>query len=219
VLVRPLDKLAEPIEPRWQQFREAFMWGPWHELYDIVEYAGQEDISIRADLQKALEQGGSGYRFVDDQLAPITSEHGLAEIEMALSEANPIEATRAHLDCALSLLAQRPTPDYRNSMKESILAIESIIRVIVGQPDKTLGDALKSLGAKLGEDIHPALNRAFSNPYGYTSDVGGIRHAMRDIKDKETSGQDEAQWMLVTCSAFVNFLVAKCAKASIELSS
>jgi hypothetical protein len=42
--------------------------------------------------------------------------------------------------------------------------------------------------------------------YGYTSDDSGIRHA---ILDQPTVGFDEAKFMIVSCSAFVNYLIAK----------
>ncbi len=65
----------------------------------------------------------------------------------------------------------------------------------------TLGDLLKRLGRR--HPIHPALQGAFNQLYGYTSDSGGIRHALTD--DSETTFE-EAKFMLVVCSAFVNYV-------------
>jgi hypothetical protein len=42
--------------------------------------------------------------------------------------------------------------------------------------------------------------------YGYTSDAEGIRHA---LLEEPTLEQADAIFMLVTCSAFVNYLRAK----------
>jgi len=42
--------------------------------------------------------------------------------------------------------------------------------------------------------------------YGYTSDEDGIRHAI--LNDPEL-GFAEAKFMVVSCSAFVNYLIAK----------
>jgi hypothetical protein len=50
------------------------------------------------------------------------------------------------------------------------------------------------------------LSKAFESLYGYTSDANGIRHALMDAS---TLGFADAKFMLVCCSAFVNFLVAK----------
>jgi len=43
--------------------------------------------------------------------------------------------------------------------------------------------------------------------YGYTSDSGGIRHALSD--EDVTPTFEDAKFMLVSCSAFINYLKAK----------
>ena len=66
----------------------------------------------------------------------------------------------------------------------------------------TLNDALKKL-EKNGIIIHPAMQNAFNSLYGYTSDKNGIRHNS-GIDEKTT--YEEAKYMLITCSAFLNYL-------------
>ena len=53
---------------------------------------------------------------------------------------------------------------------------------------------------------------AFVAIYGYTSDADGIRHAM--IDDSKCDFED-AKYMLVSCSAFVNYLIMKATKAGV----
>lgn len=60
-------------------------------------------------------------------------------------------------------------------MKESISAVEALVKQVTGTKD-TFGAALK----KLGVDAHPAFVEACSKIYGYTSDADGIRHALSD---------------------------------------
>ena len=88
--------------------------------------------------------------------------------------------------------------------------MESICRIIVGNDKPTLGDALKAIEKK-GFPVHPALKEAFNKLYGYTSDEGGIRHA-EGLTESDVSFE-EAKFMLVSCSAFVNYLLAKMAKS------
>jgi hypothetical protein len=73
----------------------------------------------------------------------------------------------------------------------------------------TLGDALKQL-EKRGLSIHPCLKTAFSKLYGYTTDQGGIRHAEGMFESNVTF--EEAKFMLVSCSAFINYLIAEYGK-------
>lgn len=48
--------------------------------------------------------------------------------------------------------------------------------------------------------------------YGYTSDEDGVRHP---ILDEVSVDEADARFMIVTCSAFVNFLVAKAEAAGL----
>ncbi len=71
---------------------------------------------------------------------------------------------------------------------------------------------MKEVEARIG--LHGALKEGFSNLYGYTSSAEGIRHALLD--ESELSFED-AKFMLVSCSAFVNYLIVKAEKAKITL--
>lgn len=96
----------------------------------------------------------------------------------------------------------RETPDYRNSIKESISAVESLAKVLSGSDKATLGEALKEI-EKNGK-LHSALKSAFSSLYGYTNDAEGIRHA---LLDESSLTKADARFMLVSCSSFVNYLI------------
>ncbi|MCJ7614296.1 hypothetical protein MUO71_06000, partial [Candidatus Bathyarchaeota archaeon] len=72
--------------------------------------------------------------------------------------------------------------------------------------------ALKAVEPKIG--LHGALKQSFIKLYAYTSDAEGIRHALMDAP---TLSSEDAKFMLVSCSAFVNYLTAKAEKAKIEL--
>jgi len=77
--------------------------------------------------------------------------------------------------------------------------------LITGDPKATLGNALKTIEKKHG--LHKSLKNAISSLYGYTSDSSGIRHALTD--NSEEVQFEDAKFMLVSCSAFVNYLMAK----------
>jgi hypothetical protein len=62
--------------------------------------------------------------------------------------------------------------------------------------------------------LHSALKKAFNNLYGYTSDAKGIRHAL--LEEAELYPED-AKFMLISCSAFVNYLVSKISKTEIKI--
>ena len=182
--------------------RERFFNYSWNEVYDFLEFL----ISIKGnpDLAKfinfVLEREMTGYRIINGYLIEITSEQEVEMLEEALSDSR-FAGVSIHLKQALRLLADREKPDYRNSIKESISAVEAMARIIANSPKASLGHALKSL-EKSGK-LHPALKDGFSNLYGYTSDENGIRHAMLE---EPNITQADAKYFLLSCTSFVNYL-------------
>lgn len=158
---------------------------------------------------RTFEREYVGYRFVGDTITPITDEIEQTAIESALN--SEFQEIQQHFKKATGFLADRTTPDYQNSIKESITAIERMCSIILGK-SATLGDALKKLEAH-GIIIHPALKTAFDKLYGYTSDSSGIRHAGQLGGAGATF--DEAKFMLVACSAFVNYLTSLFSKSNL----
>ena len=142
------------------------------------------------------------FRVVNNCVVEITDEEEIFAIESALKVSDSVNN---HMSGALKHLSGRPNPDYRNSIKESISAVEAICRDITGESD--LGGALNSLEKK-GVVIPRMLHVSFEKLYAYTNNkTTGIRHAL--MEDTESPGFDEAKFMLVACSAFINYIKSK----------
>jgi len=213
---RPLDTLKNDWTSTWMEIREYFFSCQWFEIYDFIEFiANNYSVESTNDnfmntCNSFLERELSAYRFVGGVITPITSEEEIVEIEKAL-EADFLKSVNEHLKAALSLFADRKSPDYRNSIKESISAVEAISKLVTQKPKATLGDALEEIESNV--EIHGALKKAFNSLYGYTSDEQGIRHSLLDESNLDC---EDAKFMLVACSAFINYLIAKSAKSGIE---
>jgi|GEM_PF-117793 len=165
---------------------------------------------------KILEREFSAYRFINGKLAPITNEVEIKGITDALDETGKYSAfngSNIHLKRGLELLSEKQNPDYRNSIKESILAVEAICKSLHGSENATLAPALDKIKNRIG--LHNALAEGFKKLYGYTSDEGGIRHALTESSC--TPDFDDAKYMLVSCSAFINYLIGKSVKAKIKI--
>ena len=177
--------------------------------YDCYERGSCGEIvwfkGVTAELNKIMEQEKSGYRFLNDKFINITSEEELAEISQATD--SPYESVSTHFRKALTLYSDRKNPDYENSIKESISAVEAMCCIITGATGSqaTLGNTLKKLEAN-GVMIHSAMKAGFEKMYGYTSDADGIRHGGIDFTNAPA---EDAKYMLISCSAFVNYLVEK----------
>lgn len=217
---RPFDELTGYWPGEKATIREWFFGASWLQVYDFVEFIAQdlEGTGQQRFIQIAnsyLERELSGFRFIDRVLTRVTTEAEVESVETALAETSGLPGVRAHLSEALAKLGARSDPDYRNAIKESICAVEAMCQLLTEDPNATLGAAIKKLRAH-GIEVHPALEKAWLALYGYTSDKGGIRHAMLD---EPTLTQSDARYMLVSCSAFVSYLISLAASNNIPLGS
>lgn len=184
----------------------------WYKIYDILEFIsnnyfepGDTKKKFFRVCNQILSSNLSAYRFVNGMITEISSEEEITAIEAVLSSKVSTDPTKLHINTALELFSDRVNPDYRNSIKESISAVEACCHYITGNPKATLGEALAIIEKKY--ILHKALQKSFTALYGYTSDADGIRHAMLD--DNEPLSQEDAKFMLVSCSAFINYLLVK----------
>ena len=178
----------------------------WYDPYDIIQFSAKyADADFIPTINKVLEREKSGYRFINGEICPIVSKVEIDEIEQALSSTTTIESVHSHLNASLKYISEKKNPIYRNSVKESISAVEAICKIYTKSEKSTLGDALTKL-EKEG-NIHPALKSAFSSLYGYTSSSAGIRHSL--IENDRPVDFHEAKFMLVTCTSFINYLLGR----------
>jgi hypothetical protein len=216
----PIDTMHYKADKVVQHVRDWYFRAEWYEIFDLIEaicqfgdadYTRDSAIVFNAILAHEM----SAYRIVDGLIIQVTDETELREIEAAIEASNTtkLSGVSEHLHSALAKLADRKNPDFRNSIKESISAVESIAKLIAGNPKAQLGEALKAIEDKVG--LHPALKKGFSAIYGYTSDQEGIRHAL--IDNSTSSKFEDAKYMLVACAAFVNYLKVKAIKAGIKM--
>ena len=194
------DRIRSEIKERMRHY-------DWYEVYDFLEFVmnnfpsdGSKDKYI-AYCNSVLKQEKSGYRLVNGLFTPIISDIEIESIESAEMIGGPVAI---QLRSALNKLSDRQTPDYRNSIKESISAVESQARRIMGDKNATLGKLLIRMERELG--LPTPVKEAFSTLYGYASGSSGARHGPLEAKEMEVEF-DLAKFMLVACSAFINFAV------------
>jgi hypothetical protein len=214
----PLDTLPSDSVEACDVVRKWFFDSsrPWYDVYDfielVVEYHPQKDRNKKFmdACNSVLESELSAYRFVGGRITQITTEEEISEIEEALDI--PLKPVHDHLEKSLELFSDKKSPDYPNSVKESISAVESMCNKITGMKKSTLGKCLDRIDSVV--PIHGALREAFDHLYGYASSEEGIRHG--SIKQSDVDFEI-AKFMLVSCSAFVNYLILKASKAGIKI--
>ena len=134
-----------------------------------------------------------------------------AEIQEAIdrAETSRYKQARTHLKEAADLLYDDDKPNYGGSMMASIKALELVVREITGKKDIKKG--IHSLEEK-GIKLHGKFQEAIINLYDFTSN-DGVRHAHPNPVQND---EETALFMLVVCSAIINFIEARLPKQDSE---
>lgn len=200
---RPLSEIPEYPSAILAHIQQQFSKYPWNRVYEFLEAVFEIDEGAPAVIEginHVLERELAAFRVVEKRFVRITSKEEVAALESALQDTR-FGPVSAHLRAAMSLMSDRANPDYRNSIKESISAVESMAKTLAGDDKATLDDALRVLEKR--QKLHPALKRGFSALYGYTSNADGIRHAMME---EPNVSADDAKFFLLSCTTFTNYL-------------
>lgn len=179
----------------------------WYKIYDIIEIIINYDQSKKdrliSDFNQILKRENSAYRIIDSQVVMITDEIEIQEIEECLNIDDKFKSVKEQINNSLKLLSDKENPDYKNSFKESISAVESLCKIILGEDNITLGQALRKIENDNNFNINGALRSGFSSIYGFASTE--VRHGT--IEEREID-YDLAKFMVVACCAFINYLIS-----------
>ena len=169
------------------------------EIANLNKTGGREIPSFSSELNKGFENINFGFRIINNHIAPIIDQEEIQEFDEAVNHVP--DNVKQHLDKAILYLSTNL--DYENSIKESISAVEAFCYKYT--QEGILSDSLRILLNR--RILHPRLKAAFDKLYSYSSEKNtGIRHG-RGIEDNTfTPTYYEAKYMLVTCSAFINYI-------------
>ena len=133
----------------------------WYTIFDFIERYleicdADKAVRMQGEFNRILESEVCAYRILDKKVIPITNKSEISTVEEAMNV--DFDSVRIHLEKALGLFADRRRPDYENSIKESISAVEAMCCIITGLNGKnaTLGNTLKKLKEN-NVHIHQAM--------------------------------------------------------------
>ncbi len=212
----PLDELNSGFNHVTGELKRSLETLPFHKVFDMVQYILRHPkcpSEVIASMKQVFADCRLAYT-IDMETPPtiipaVTEEEGNAIVcSLQTLRQNGLDAGTTHLRAASECINRG---DWADSVRESIHAVESVARQF--DPDGTQKHAKKTLEPALASiekhgRLHPALKKAFSNLYGYTSDEQGIRHARLDLDDADV-GMDEAVFMLGACASFASYLARK----------
>lgn len=213
---RAVEYLPNETDTFVKEQLDTFQNESWYDVLNFVEFLHTEISDISGNRQnfenhinEVLEREKSAYRFIAGKLTPITNEVEMQELKHAAKHVDRFAPVAEHVKTALGLYSKKPQPDYRNSIKELISAVECAAKITTGLPNASLGEAIKEIDRR--HSLHEAFKKGILQLYGYTSNEGGIRHSLTEATNIDEA---DARYMLVSCSAFANFLISRYGKQS-----
>ena len=211
---QPIDDLQQmSLNNVRKYFKTVVLESEWYHVYHLLEalMSWCKSDTFKKSINSVLESELCDYRIIGYKVLPVTEPVEIEAIEVAIG--TPYAPLRQHFSRSLACLAVRPTPDANNSIKESISGVEYMCKLITGDPDTTMGRAINKF-TDTGLVIHEDLEEGLKKLYHWTSDDAGIRHALMDSASVDV---DDAKYMLVTCSAVVNYLKTTAEKTGIDV--
>jgi hypothetical protein len=201
-----IDDFSTELKPALKVVRQVFEQGSYADIYGWLQFVLriQSSREFAERIATILKYCRSPYRIVaDDVLCPTGTDDEAATIKKAFVDlkASGLSGAREHLKSAAAELS---AGNFADSVRESVHAIESVVRVL--EPSGEFSKALAKLEAKA--KIHGALVSGFKSIYGFSSDEQGIRHALLD-KGAPAVDEVDALFMLGACSAFISYLINK----------
>jgi AbiJ N-terminal domain 4 len=188
-----------------------FRHGEWHWVLSFLEFLLAElgDLTNCGDrltdsFNEVFRVELVGFRIIDGLVVPDPGEIESNTIIEALK--SPLKVVHDHIRRSVEFLAQKPHADYRNSIRESISAVEALCKTITHDRSADLEDALKELNKII--QFHPCFKLSLIKLYAYTSD-GGMRHAQIEEENGKWSDVETAKFMLTATSAFVRLISEK----------
>jgi hypothetical protein len=134
---------------------------------------------VTEELERLFEEERLGYEFRDGQVQRRTKRHTIeltGKAEVALLDLG-LRAARMHFSKALRHFRDRDTPDYENSVKEAVCAVEAAAKGLFPESKAaTLGDFAKWATRSQAPLLPKPLGDTVTGIYAFRNSGEGVSH-------------------------------------------
>jgi hypothetical protein len=175
--------------------------------YEVKTSRGDIQSYIAVELQRLFFEEGLAYEFAEGVVRRRGRKHTvelLAKTQVVLGDPQLLSA-RKHYDKALQFFRHPSTPDYENSVKEAVCAVEAAGKILFPEAKaSTLGDLIKWLVSAENLAVPRAIGHTLTGVYAFRSGGEGVAHGAAS-GGKVTL--EVAEYILGICASQVIFLV------------
>ncbi len=175
--------------------------------YRVSKSRSEVQADIAADLQRLFLEEGLAFEFSDGLVRRRGRKHTVevtSRAEVVLGDPR-LTSARKHYDKALQFFRNPAKPDYENTVKEAVCAVEAAGKALFPNAKAaTLGDLVKWLIVSKDVTVPKALAQTFTGLYGFRSGGDGVGHGG---SGGGTATSEVAEYVLAVCASQVIYLV------------
>ena len=172
----------------------------WFKVYDVAEALckrlGQP---FSDELNRLFHEKGIGWEVRQGKImyrGPKTFEESTARAVVELQGTGRSRAADEMRE-AIRDMSRRPSPDVTGAVHHAIAAVEATARDVIGAPNRTLGQLVKSL------DLPAPLDMAVEKLWGFASDRA------RHIREGQVLNTTDAELLVSVAGAICAFLAKR----------
>lgn len=162
---------------------------------------------IAEELQRLFLEEGLAYEFSEGVVRRQGRKHTVelaTKSQVVLGDPQLLSARR-HYEKALQFFRHPAKPDYENSVKEAVCAVEATAKALFPKAKaSTLGDFVKWLANSSDIEVPKSVAQTFSGVYGFRNGGDGIAHG------GSTGGRatlEVAEYILAVAASQIIYLV------------
>ncbi|WP_323011277.1 hypothetical protein [Castellaniella sp.] len=175
--------------------------------YTVEVSRGNIQEYIAIELQRLLLEEDLAYEFAEGVIRRRGRKHTVelvAKSQVVLGDARLLDARR-HFDKSLQFFRHSTHPDYENSVKEAVCAVEAAGKTLFPMAKaSTLGDLVKWLGGTADVSVPKAVCQTLAGVYAFRSGGEGVGHGGAN-GGKATP--EVTEYLLAVCASQIIYLV------------
>lgn len=232
-LLNGIYRIARLMQPNenWPSYQDELKWvltsTEWskifnycervysHLLVEVSDLKEQQIIATKQEVEKyftdemniLLSEDNFDYRFKNGQFeraGRLQTQKSLKRMGAVLSSSS-LSIVRQHYIKAVKFFNNIEDPDYKNSIKESLCALELCIELTTGKPaSKNFTKSIKELEGNGKSQIPPQIAESIIKVFAYRGGGQGVAHA---AQNGSKTTKLEAELILNITAAYITYIV------------
>jgi hypothetical protein len=179
----------------------------WNDEFQLTKPKVEVQAFIAEEMQRLFEEEGLAFEFTDGLVRRRGRKHTVdvtTRAQVVLGDSR-LAGARKHYDKALSFFRNPTKPDYENSVKEAVCAVEAAGKSLFPVANAaTLGDFAKWLASTKDIRVPKALIQTITGIYAYRSGGDGVGHGG---SAGGAATAEVAEYVLAVCASQIIYLV------------